>query len=280
MFVAQDVQQTQKTVQARHLRRLEALARPLRKTGLKVSTAAEWDYPAHEALVRRARLIGADLIVAEQHAGHHSAPRILRYTDWELVRHSPVPVLIVKTRGQYAAPRILAAIDPSHAFAKTARLDEQILGVGARFSDVLRGRLHVVHAYTPTLLDVKPAEFSAPDATARIFGHAHAAAEERVDKALRGARLGKLAANRRHLSARNPLDAIPETARELRCDLVVLGAVSRSGIKGLFIGNTAERLLDDLTCDLLVIKPAGFTTRIAARARGPQFISLMQPGVV
>jgi universal stress protein E len=45
---------------------------------------------------------------------------------------------------------------------------------------------------------------------------------------------------------------------QLRADAVVMGAVSRSGLKGLFIGNTAEDVLDRLHCDLVIVKPKGF----------------------
>jgi universal stress protein E len=45
---------------------------------------------------------------------------------------------------------------------------------------------------------------------------------------------------------------------QLRADLVIMGAVSRSGLKGLFLGNTAEDVLDRLHCDLLIVKPDGF----------------------
>jgi universal stress protein E len=37
-----------------------------------------------------------------------------------------------------------------------------------------------------------------------------------------------------------------------------MGAVSRSGLKGLFLGNTAEDVLDRLHCDLVIVKPTGF----------------------
>jgi universal stress protein E len=48
----------------------------------------------------------------------------------------------------------------------------------------------------------------------------------------------------------------------LRADAVVMGAISRSGVKGLFIGNTAEDMLDRLHCDLIIVKPAGFESGI------------------
>jgi universal stress protein E len=41
----------------------------------------------------------------------------------------------------------------------------------------------------------------------------------------------------------------------MRAGLVVIGATSRSGLKRVFIGNTAERVLDGLKSDVLVVKP-------------------------
>jgi universal stress protein E len=44
-----------------------------------------------------------------------------------------------------------------------------------------------------------------------------------------------------------------------------MGAISRSGIKRLFVGHTAERVIDRLGCDVLVLKPAGFRTPVPRR---------------
>ncbi len=41
-------------------------------------------------------------------------------------------------------------------------------------------------------------------------------------------------------------------------DLLIMGTIGRSGILGVMIGNTAERLLPELSCSLLAIKPAEF----------------------
>jgi universal stress protein E len=274
LFANQNLREFEDESRKQYLRRLESLAAPLRRDGLHVTTAAEWDFPAHEALIRRARHIKADLIVVQRHAGNHIAPWFLRYTDWELLRHSPVPVLLVKTARQYAAPAVLAAIDPSHAFDKTARLDDEILRSSSRIAGATKGQLHVVHTYVPNLLDMVPAELNAPDATAQINAHAARHARQGFDKALRTARLGRLAPERQHLIAGHAADAIPALARRLRCDLVVMGAVSRSGLKRLAVGNTAEQLLDDLPCDLLILKPPTFATRVNGKPRGPQRIAL------
>src|SRR5450631_2607169 len=131
----------------RALRRLESIAERMRMHSIKVTVCAEWDYPSHEAIIRRARSIKADLIVASLHPGRHRVPWLLRLTDWELVRLSPVPVLLVKNPHPYRHPVVLAAIDPGHVHEKTLKLDKIILRVGKTLSAALRGTLHAVHAY-------------------------------------------------------------------------------------------------------------------------------------
>jgi universal stress protein E len=43
-----------------------------------------------------------------------------------------------------------------------------------------------------------------------------------------------------------------------------MGAVSRSRLERLLIGNTAEHVLDELDCDVLIVKPPGFKSPGAA----------------
>jgi universal stress protein E len=45
-------------------------------------------------------------------------------------------------------------------------------------------------------------------------------------------------------------------------DLLVMGTMARSGIPGVFIGNTAERLVTHVPCSMLAVKPADFKSPI------------------
>ncbi|HNR22404.1 MAG TPA: universal stress protein [Steroidobacteraceae bacterium] len=253
----------------RAVEQLEAMAGPLRRKKLTVRTAADWDYPAHEAIVRRARRIKAELIVADLHAGRRLAPWLLHLTDWELLRTSPFPVLLVKNDEAWGRPIVLAAIDPTHAFAKPAGLDSEILKVAARLSSALGGSLHAMHAYGPIPVGVHPEVGVGPREVANIKDAAESAARKALDRALRGT---KIPARRRHLVVGSPVKAIPRTAGELGSAIVVMGAVSRSALKRVVIGNTAERVLRALPCDVLVVKPAKFVTGVSRTPRGVRYM--------
>ncbi len=252
------------------LAQLERHARRLRQLGISVSVAAEWDYPAYEAVVRAASRFRADLIVAEQHAGRHIAAGLLHLTDWELLRLAPLPVLLVKRRGLYRRPRVLAAVDPDQRYAKPAQLDREILQASTLVADALRGSLHAVHAYSPLPLTAYTHGTLSQDIVDDMQRRSARAAAEKLERLAGPAGIPPA---RRHLIARHPSDAIEEAAARTHSAIVVMGALARSGLKRLLIGNTAERVLDYLPCDVLVVKPSGFSQQVPRRRRGARYVS-------
>ena len=56
--------------------------------------------------------------------------------------------------------------------------------------------------------------------------------------------------------------ALPAYLRQQNAGVLVMGAVSRSAIDRFFVGSTAEKLLDRVDQDVLVVKPAGFTDKV------------------
>jgi universal stress protein E len=55
---------------------------------------------------------------------------------------------------------------------------------------------------------------------------------------------------------------IPELAQAKAVDLIVMGTVSRTGVAGLLIGNTAEKVLRRVDCSVLTVKPEGFISPV------------------
>lgn len=51
------------------------------------------------------------------------------------------------------------------------------------------------------------------------------------------------------------MDVIPEYTRSKKINLIIMGTVGRSGLKGLLIGNTAETLIRRVGCSILAVKP-------------------------
>jgi universal stress protein E len=234
---------------------LARLCTVAQKHRVEAHSSVEWDRPAHEAVMRRAQEIGADLIIAECHPGARHRPWLLHLTEWELLRNSPLPVLLLKNPKPYRRPRLLAAVDPAHAHGKPLALDSRILAVAGELGQALRGSLHLMHANYPSIVgpDVRAAAGRAASTWSTLtFEELKTREREAFEEFRAGAGIPR---TRAHLVDGNPATAIPRTAKKLGAAIVAMGVVSRSALERMFIGNTAERVLGELACDVLVIKP-------------------------
>jgi universal stress protein E len=231
---------------------LEQIARSKLLQGCRVRVVAIADKPAHEAIVRRALAMHADLIINGTHTRGLADRLVLRHTDWELVRHSPVPLLLVKSTRRRGKTVVLAAIDPLHANAKLVRLDGEILDVASGMSAVLKGTLHVVHAYLP-LSVMLSAGIGEPLVwnTTELDGNYTQRVRREFTRALRSSQIPP---RRRHLRVGVAATELAACAARIRATLVVMGAISRSRLERLFVGSTAEHVLNDLACDVLIVK--------------------------
>jgi len=268
-----DLKSWQREVQTARREQLEKLAARVRKHGIDVDVSADWDFPPYEAIIRKAQRISADLLVAENHhgTGRHPARWLLAYTDWELLRLCPIPVLLVKNRRLYHRPRVLAAIDPSHVHAKPTNLDRQILRAGAQLVHALHGELHALHALSPPL----PMVPAMPDGPLVDLATERDEAEELARRNLARVVDGfDVKRSHSHLVEGRANEVIPRIAKRERCSIVAMGVVSRSGLKRFFIGNTAEFVMDAVTADILVVKPTDFDSRVPRAGRGVQIISV------
>jgi universal stress protein E len=242
---------------------LESIARSKPLQGCHVQAVAVADKPAHEAIVRRALATHADLIISGTRSRGLADRLVLRHTDWELVRRSPIPLLLVKSVRSRSKAVVLAAIDPLHANAKPARLDGEILDAASAMSVILKGTLHAVHVYVPLSIMLaagigEPVVWNTTELDANYT--------QRVKREFtRVLRATQIPLRRRHLLVGSAAPELAACAARIRASLVVMGAVSRSRLERLLIGNTAEHVLDELDCDVLIVKPPGFKSPGAAQ---------------
>jgi universal stress protein E len=219
---------------------LEALAGPLRDGGLNVETEAIWSHPSYKAIVDVVEKYKPDLVIHHVHR-HAALSRILLTNDdWQMARHCPAPLLMVKNKPWKPNPVILAAVDPLHARHKPSGLDHKIMAEGTLLREKLDGELYVVHAYGQfPLSGVYPADADAQ--------HENALNELCDEFDIPG--------DRRLLMEEAPEYAMQKLESELQADVVIVGAVSRSIITDVFIGSTTEKVLDFLDCDALLLRP-------------------------
>jgi universal stress protein E len=238
---------------AENKRLLERTANRLRREEIIVDTKVQCGYPAHEAILRQIRLTKPDLLVIEARKHNVLARLLLTQTDFELIRYCPIPLLIVKGKAAWRSPRILTALDPFHANDNRSLLDSEIVHVARTMAAAAGGSVHAAHVYRP-LASFALGVGKAP-ATPRALVALARAHRDSVRSAFYDfvAEQG-IPRTRAYLVCGDPLKDLPALARSLRAGLLVMGAVSRSALKRIFVGNTAERVLDSVRCDILVVR--------------------------
>lgn len=68
---------------------------------------------------------------------------------------------------------------------------------------------------------------------------------------------------KKHVRWGTPWKEISHVAESLGADLFAMGTVGRSGIIGLLLGNTAEKVLGVCNCSILTAKPSDFVSPVS-----------------
>ena len=197
--------------------------------------------------------------------------RLFGSEDMHLLRKCPCPVWLMKPDEKSNYECIMAAVDfdPYAPDTDDTLLNEAILGLSSSLALSDFADLHLVHA-----CDAPEAGFAGlwsdnPDMTemkmiedVRAY---HTSYMGNITRRLReqlGADTYAYLSPRVHLPTGSASKAIPTLVKQLQADLVVMGTVARTGIPGFIIGNTAESILDQLTCSVLALKPPGFVSPV------------------
>ncbi|KGQ40609.1 universal stress protein UspE [Gallibacterium anatis] len=193
-----------------------------------------------------------DLVVKFTHQEDDLSSLIFTPTDWQLLRKSSCPILMVKDGDWKHQRRILVAVNVSDDEPYHDDFNKQLVGLSMSLAQSLdRGNIHLVSAYpsAPVGITLDLPEFSVPD-----YGNS-----------IRGQHLINMKALRQHFGIAEdhthvyeglPEEVIPKVAQDIGAELVVLGTIGRTGLSAVLLGNTAEHVISQLNCNLLAIKPS------------------------
>lgn len=193
-----------------------------------------------------------------------SRPRPFGTVDMELLRKCPCPVFLVRHGGGGPHPRIVAAVNASTEETSERALNVKIVEMGLRIAELEGGVPMLLQAWVP-FAERMVRSHSSDDAFAAYVENVRqrTAGDLRLLAQSFGGRLSGAQTVHRRGEAET---VIPEFVVAQGIDLVVMGTVARGGIAGLLIGNTAERVLRQLPCSVLAVKPDGFVCPVGLNA--------------
>ncbi len=233
---------------------IEEMADNVRDTEVAVTTGVLEERPVAEAILHEVNERRPRFLVKGTH--YHSAAEraIFVDTDWQLIRACPCPLYLVKPTDVRDSPLIVAAVDPTHSHDKPAALDQAIVDAAQNIATQTNGEVHLLHTYhrlagvgSEATRTFKPIEIPIDQVDKRI----KAEHREKLDELAKAN--GIDAANVHQLPGR-ARELVPMFARTKGADIVVMGALARWGLKRAIIGSTAERVLDHLHCDVLIVR--------------------------
>ncbi len=183
-------------------------------------------------------------------------------TSKRLIRKCPSSVWIVKAEHVGPPKAVLAATDFSEVSRRAAR-------EGLWIAQQASAEFHLLHSID-YLIDYLTETPKKVDTRYPVGGPLRREINEGAQKLL-DAFVKSLdthpAKVHLHLSWGTPWQDVGRLAQHLNVDLIALGNVGRSGIKGVFSGNTAERILTTCDCSILTVKPDVFVSPLAPGLR-------------
>lgn len=246
-----------------HRARLGRIAAGFRAEGIITTEFVLQGVPFVE-IVRKVLRDGHDLVIKSAAGEAESGSLFFASMDLHLLRKCPCPVWVMQGQGQPTYRRILAAVDPDPNDDRRDSLNRLIMDLATSLSRKDGSQFDLIHAWNleseDTLRNSGMAKFSRREVDLLV--------EERrkrnqamLDRLLQ--RYPESQPTREVHMVKGPArQVIPEFAQREGVDLIVMGTVGRTGIRGLFIGNTAEAILNQVRCSVLAVKPPGFESPV------------------
>ena len=228
-----------------HTATLEDLCANLETAGIVASYSQAWHNNVTDTIIRTLMAQGCGLVIKQHLPDNPLKKALLTPDDWKLLRYCPAPVLLAKGSAQWLNGKVLAAVDLGDHDDQHQHLHAAIVSHAFDIASMIGGELHLLSAHPAPMLSAANPIYQLRETILKIYGEK---ARHYIDEY-------DIAEHNAHIDE-GPADTlIPRVAEQIGACVTVIGTVARTGISGALIGNTAEVVLDQLSGDVLVLKP-------------------------
>ena len=225
-------------------------------------------------VIRKVLRSDCDLIIKSAESGG-LFNRVFGSDDQHLLRKCPCPVWLLNSTSPKTYQRVLAAVDLDDFYMPKELntrhlLNLQILEMASSLALSESAELHIAYAFTAMGESMMQGGFmqSSDQEVADYVEEIRQRSENNLAGLMDEVttKLGKDTMEylkpKKHLPKGLPRKEIPALVDKIDADLVIMGTVARTGIPGFIMGNTAENILNQISCSVLAIKPSGFETPV------------------
>ena len=234
---------------------IDKLVTPYKEMGYRITTSVIQIHRLYEDIIKSARDYKADFVFKS--VRQHAPLKRMFYTstDWNLIRMCPTALLLVRDQGTVRGKPVIASVNIDDEDPEHQELNRIVLAQANALAEVLGAKVHLIYAYGPAVVMGDGA-----DPMAYQIAKDKHDAEFKKAKAL--ASVNNVLASNTKLREGTPATIVTEYGEEISAGIIVLGTVARNGASGLFIGNTAESMLEKTHRDMFVIKLKSFVSPV------------------
>jgi len=208
------------------------------------------------------------ILVAEGKGGVKE--RLFGSTSMHLMRKCPCPVWVIKPSASARYNRILAAVDAAGDFPDIEHdsLNPLIMQLASSLAQMDGSELHLVQVWSVFGEGYMEVRGELSEKSVRKWRkECKKQCAIHLNDLLMSVNLKGLRVHR-HLPRNDDAHkAIIKLAKRKKIELLVMGTVCRTGLSGFFIGNTAEKVLSEVNCSVLTVKPEQFITPVTLENR-------------
>ncbi|MDH4163405.1 MAG: universal stress protein [Nitrospirota bacterium] len=224
---------------------LEKVAAQAKKEGVACEYTVFDGEDAYKVITDEAAKTKASMIIMGRRGRKGLKRLVMGSNTARVIGHASCNVLVVPRAAQVDFKSVVVATDGSPFSVAAA---SEALGIAKRNKCRL------------TVVSVVPAELAAPTDIDFASVSREKLADAEMQAAEKNAKAVKDAAQKEGIDVKafvmtgKPADAIIETAKDAKADLIVVGSHGRTGLDRLLMGSVAERVIVLANCAVLVVK--------------------------
>ncbi len=207
---------------------IERHIRPAREAGIEIAVKVEAHEDWRRAIASAAAGSGADLVIKTASPRGQLRRRLMETSDWTLLRNCARPVLLVNQYRSDSPRVVLAAVKLRPGTDVYEALNARIVDTAHRIAGLLDAELHAVTVYKGEGIYFDRQRFA--DAC-------------------------RLPRSRVHATEGSSYEGIAEVAANVGAGVVIVGSAPRPA-RGSVLGATAERVIDEVDADVVVLPAA------------------------
>ncbi|MGQ9426915.1 universal stress protein [Gilvimarinus sp. F26214L] len=221
--------------------RVEGMLAPLQSGTTTTKVEIYWNDDWSDSAVQACARTGADFLLKSTFSHRRGSHILSKRSDYHILRHSPCPVLLSKTVNHQPYRRALAAVALEDNDERHEHLNNRVIAQAQRICRYSGAELHAVTALEGAPNIAQLLKITEDEDEEKLSGEQMISQRYGIDM------------NKIHIDYGPAKSVIEETAKAIGADLLIIGTIARRGVSGAIVGNTAEKVLDNLGLDILAV---------------------------